>query len=309
MPAKNKTFKFESFSSQICKIKVDILNQPRNVTELDEYDSYFTESLENWVELNCTFHFTNFYYEVRNYSSSFVHIVHHQKTIIQILIKHLSVEGSMALEPLLDLLIQLARDLQTDFYPYFYIFFDVMVKLLKSQLHYNAGICVDHLKFLFSTLSYLIKYLWRYLVKDIIELYNYYILLFDKDQNVNITRFAAESFTYLARKVKFPRELINHMHNKAFENEKNLHQGTAMIISETIKGVNGDIHTKGLQFIKVLLETLNAPEDKVEKQGCVFDIVYATFDNLKSYLTRNNFHHLATIFLKISVHNYRCSLP
>lgn len=64
------------------------------------------------------------------------------------------------------LLVQLARDLQTDFYEYFHDFFDILVGLLGKNAQ-NPEL----LEQIFSALSYIFKFLWRYLVRDIKEVY------------------------------------------------------------------------------------------------------------------------------------------
>ena len=60
------------------------------------------------------------------------------------------------------LLVQLARDLQTDFYRHFKDFFDLLVQLLSRYTQDS-----EILESTFVCLSYIFKFLWRYLVKDI----------------------------------------------------------------------------------------------------------------------------------------------
>ena len=59
------------------------------------------------------------------------------------------------------LLVQLARDLQPDFYPQFERFFNIIVGLLNTYHH-----DVEVLEKSFTTLAYLIKFLWRLFVKE-----------------------------------------------------------------------------------------------------------------------------------------------
>ena len=60
------------------------------------------------------------------------------------------------------LLVQLARDLQTDFYRHFKDFFDLLVQLLSRYTQDS-----EILESTFVCLAYIFKFLWRYLVKDI----------------------------------------------------------------------------------------------------------------------------------------------
>ena len=60
------------------------------------------------------------------------------------------------------LVVQLARDLQKDFYPRFTSFFEVIVNILETHMK-----DWEVLEQAFSCLSYLFKFLWRYMIKDI----------------------------------------------------------------------------------------------------------------------------------------------
>lgn len=70
------------------------------------------------------------------------------------------------------LVVQLARDLQADFYTYFPSFFHILVKLL-NQHHHD----VELLEQAFSCLAYLFKFLWRTMLKDLNNVYLYVDLL------------------------------------------------------------------------------------------------------------------------------------
>lgn len=62
------------------------------------------------------------------------------------------------------LVVQLARDLQTDFYPHFPDFFLLITSLLDTK-------DTELLEWSFTCLSYLYKYLWRLMVKDMTNIY------------------------------------------------------------------------------------------------------------------------------------------
>lgn len=62
------------------------------------------------------------------------------------------------------LVVQLARDLQTDFYPHFPDFFILITSLLDTK-------DTEVLEWAFTCLSYLYKYLWRLMVKDMTNIY------------------------------------------------------------------------------------------------------------------------------------------
>lgn len=64
------------------------------------------------------------------------------------------------------LVVQLARDLQTDFYPHFPDFFILITSLLDTK-------DTELLEWAFTCLSYLYKYLWRVIVKDMSNIYRW----------------------------------------------------------------------------------------------------------------------------------------
>ena len=117
---------------------------------------------------------------------------------------------------------QLSRDLQNDFYAYFPRVFGAITKLLDTQ---NTEI----LEWSFQTLSYLFKFLWRYMLKDLTTIYRWnppqalsvyqiltkhfvyrlYSPLFQQSAKEYIRNFAAESFAFLMRKIVDKNELFD----------------------------------------------------------------------------------------------------
>ena len=157
------THRFKGFSERISAIKIDVTHRiQRSVETPEDEDTFFYEALSKWTELNCTLHFQNFSSKVKEYVQSLAQLVHHKDRVIELLKEHLEIRGSLALESLLDLVVQLAKDLQADFYPHFGSFFSISVSLLN-----RCWQDVDVLECIFTTFSYLFKFLWRHMVKDI----------------------------------------------------------------------------------------------------------------------------------------------
>lgn len=161
--AKDKNpFKFQGFSERIANIKIDVSHRvEKTSSEPEETETFCNEAVDKWKELHCTVHFQDFVKEVAPLVQTLAQLVHHDEQIISALKKHLLVDDSLALEPLLDFVVQLARDLQCDFYPHFTEFFNVFVILLsRNALNSEA------LELIFTTIGYLFKFLWKYMVKD-----------------------------------------------------------------------------------------------------------------------------------------------
>ncbi|KAI3366882.1 hypothetical protein L3Q82_009528 [Scortum barcoo] len=128
------TYRFLTFAERLANVNIDVIHRiDRTGSYAEEVETYFSEGLTKWSDLNLTEHFTTFLKEVSNKSQSFNMLVFHQKLIVESLKTHLAVKNSLAYQPLLDLVVQLARDLQTDFYPHFPDFFVLITSLLDTK--------------------------------------------------------------------------------------------------------------------------------------------------------------------------------
>ncbi|XP_023930047.1 small subunit processome component 20 homolog [Lingula anatina] len=249
------TFRFLTFSERVANINIDVIRRvDRRVTEDEEVETYFGEALQKWTELNCTEHFTNFRREISGQVNNFAQLVHHKQEIIDVLKRHLQVTNSLAFEPLLDLVVNLARDLQADFTPHFQAFFDIIVALLNA-FPQNTEL----LEQAFTTLAYLFKILWRYLVKDIENVFRFFSPLLGQQHKEYINNFAAESFAFLMRKVKDHGALFNFMFKSLEENPDQV-AGVGRLLFEMSKGVRKQFHSCTEKVFPIVLSKLG-PQD------------------------------------------------
>ncbi|XP_015276790.1 PREDICTED: small subunit processome component 20 homolog [Gekko japonicus] len=242
------TYRFLTFSERLNNVNIDIIHRiDRTGSYAEEVETYFHEGLEKWRELNLTRHFVTFYREVVNKCQSFNQLVYYQKDIVQSLKTHMQVKNSLALQPLLDLVVQLARDLQTDFYPHFQDFFLCITKLLDTQ-------DTELLEWAFTSLSYLYKYLWRLMVKDMSNIYGLYSTLLAHHKQ-HIRNFAAESFTFLMRKVSDQNALLNLMFLDLGEHPEKV-EGVGQLIFAMCKGVRNMFHSCAEKAITLILKKM-----------------------------------------------------
>jgi U3 small nucleolar RNA-associated protein 20 len=92
------------------------------------------------------------------------------------------------------LVVQLARDIQGDFYPHFTAVFPVLVSVC---LCHDPQLIQDG----FSAIAHIFKFLWRHMLRDVENVYSLYSELLVQSQKSHIRQFAAESFGFLLRKV------------------------------------------------------------------------------------------------------------
>ncbi|XP_051886024.1 small subunit processome component 20 homolog isoform X2 [Pristis pectinata] len=242
------TFRFLTFSERLANVNIDIIHRIDRIDSHDEeVETYFYEGLEKWRELNCTEHFVKFHKEVSGRSQSFNQLVYHQNAVVESLKSHLQIKNSMAYQPLLDLVVQLARDLQTDFYPHFRDFFVIITSLLNTQ-------DTDVLEWAFTCLSYLYKYLWRLMVKDITNIYSLYSSLLCHSKE-HIRRFAAESFAFLMRKVPDHSALFNLVFADLKEHRTKT-GGVGQLLFEMCKGVQNTFHSCAARVLPIILQKL-----------------------------------------------------
>ncbi|XP_031599328.1 small subunit processome component 20 homolog [Oreochromis aureus] len=242
------TFRFLTFAERLANVNINVIHRiDRTGSYAEEVETYFSEGLTKWRDLNLTIHFTTFLKEVSNKSQSFNMLVFHQKSIVESLKTHLAVQNSLAYQPLLDLVVQLARDLQTDFYPHFPDFFLLITSLLDTK-------DTELLEWSFTCLSYLYKYLWRLMVKDMANIYSLYSsLLAHKKEHIRI--FAAESFSFLMRKVPDLDALLTHVFSDLEEHPDKV-EGTGQLLFEMCKGVRNMFHSCAANAFSVALRKL-----------------------------------------------------
>lgn len=92
------------------------------------------------------------------------------------------------------LVVALAKDLRKEFYPYYIRFLDQLIDVLNTK-------DTDVLEWTFQCLAYIFKFLWRYLIKDIHNVLSSLLPLLDSNKPDYVNNFAAESFSFVARKV------------------------------------------------------------------------------------------------------------
>ncbi|KAG7215928.1 hypothetical protein INR49_031524 [Caranx melampygus] len=224
------TYRFLTFAERLANVNIDVIHR------IDRTGSY--------AEV-CTV--STFLKEVSNKCQSFNMLVFHQKVIVESLKTHLAVNNSLAYQPLLDLVVQLARDLQTDFYPHFPDFFILITSLLDTK-------DTEVLEWAFTCLSYLYKYLWRLMVKDMTNIYSLYSTLLAHKKE-HIRNFAAESFSFLMRKVTDLDALLTHVFSDLQQHPEKA-EGTGQLLFEMCKGVRNMFHSCTANALHVALRKL-----------------------------------------------------
>jgi hypothetical protein len=160
---------------------------------------------------------------------------------------------------------QLSRDLQNDFYVYFPRFFQTISNLLNTQ-------DTDMIEWCFQCLSFLFKFLWRYMLNDLSNVYDLYSPLFEDTKKIYIKNFAAESFAFLMRKVQDKNRLFAFLFERLQEHENEAY-GIAKLIFEMFKGVKRQFNSCTDDGLKALLNRLNSIESKDRCNECINQVI------------------------------------
>lgn len=89
----------------------------------------------------------------------------------------------------------LAQDLRQEFYP----FYPDLLKKILIILNIRDP---DKVEWAFTCLAYLFKHLWKFLVKDLSTVFDQLLPLLSSSKPHYVNNFAAESFAFVARKVR-----------------------------------------------------------------------------------------------------------
>lgn len=291
----HNTFRFKPFHERIANISIDVTRKlaRHNVTP-DNSETFFEEELKRWRELNCSQDFYDFLRSLKKPPQSFVEVVHHQNHIVSCLLEHLKRPDTLALQPLAALLVALARDLQSDFYPHFEQVLQTLVFLLNLKHHDSEA-----LEEIFSCLGHMFKFLWRIFVKNIHELYGMLSPLLGRSYQSYINAFAAESFAFLLRKVKIKDEIFQHMLKDVAENNDR-REGTARLLFEAVKGVSGLLISDAERSLDTLLNLLERDDShegtiarlwKMLAEFTSKDGAHGMFQTLLQHLNQSQGHY------------------
>ncbi|KAI9668424.1 MAG: U3 snoRNP protein [Alyxoria varia] len=266
-----KNYRFEPFSRRIAKINVDPVRRgTHEVLESEESDSFFRKRLEHWKDINMSEDFTEFLEDVQPLSENLPQILHNQFRIAELLLMSIRKENVYSLESLLDLVAHFAHDLGPRFENYFQETVECILNIAATSQH------VDVIEWSFNCLAWLFKYLSRLLIPDLVPLYDLMApLLGKKKQKSFVSKFAAESMSFLVRKASVSyfksHESFDHLVQHAFadvvdtpvDQQVQYLEGIATLFAGAINGVETSISTGGPHVVRALVKhLLRMPKDE-----------------------------------------------
>ncbi|XP_072743036.1 small subunit processome component 20 homolog [Anoplolepis gracilipes] len=257
------TFRFKPFSERVTEIDVDVFHRVghRYEDNSEEVETYFHETLQKWNVLNLTDGYVAFKKQVRDIIT-LPQLIHKKQYVIDTLMEYLKKRDPLFLQPILELVVAVARDLQKDFYEYFPAFLSEMIHLLQTK-------DAEQIEYTFTTLAYLFKFLWRYLIRNIKTVVALLLPLLSDTQPDYINRFAAESFAFVVRKIKDKDSFLKLVLHILEDNENGI-PGCGKLLFEVVFGITGQFHSCGEQM---LLIYFNALQDESVNQKLIYEVL------------------------------------
>ncbi|KAJ1955142.1 U3 snoRNP protein, partial [Linderina pennispora] len=251
------TYRFKSFKQRVEGIEINVSRRvKRDLDEPEEYDSYLAEAVLKWGELNCTNDFTELLRKIRDYHQSLAQVLYHKEQIVGVLEGYLSMDHEGVLEPVLDLVTTLARDLQDEFMPFYQQLVQRILPLMKVE---NPEI----VEWSCNALAYLFKYLSKSLVANLSSTFDLVApILGTERQKAHTRRFAAESLAFLIRKLRgdslqtFVGHVVQALVACPDKRVAGFREGIALLFFECIRSVDGRLHSRASGLLTALLAEL-----------------------------------------------------
>ncbi|KAG0232192.1 U3 snoRNP protein [Actinomortierella wolfii] len=291
-------YKYQSFNARVSNLKLKITRQVGIKDESVENGSYFNTALESWKELNLSAPFVRFGLEARHYCQTLPQLLYHKDKVVDLLVEHLNEANPLSLEPILDLTVQLARDLDTELFPHVDRLLAAAIPLVKLRDE-------KVIEWTFTCIASLFKIYSGLLRKDLRPTFTLFAPYLGEDISVRyvIRDFVAEAYAYLMRKTsqEHLRILISHMLTALRESPTtHFAEGIANLFFETIKLVGTQFQHRGIDVVlKEILRALKNEDVQPDElaQNIVFQMVSKLTVRMVHYSDKDNFKPVVDLFL------------
>jgi U3 small nucleolar RNA-associated protein 20 len=251
-PSSRKRFSFKTFSQRVEEIDIDVYRSLHAVkAEPSSGSSFFIDALVEWRELNTAEDFISFYEEMIPLVQTLPQIVLHREKLFSALLLRVNMSARLSLEPILMLITALSRDILEDFLPFLGRHANAILALLNDGGDRDPEI----LEQVFTSWSYIMMYLQKYLVKDIVQVLRTTSALryFPKDY---VRAFMAESVSFLLRNApnnQLAQGLMKLLLEAAKKSSPVRTDGVISLLWHVMKGTSTKLHSRAGKVLKFLL--------------------------------------------------------
>ncbi|XP_015574070.2 small subunit processome component 20 homolog [Ricinus communis] len=249
-----RRFVFKSLSQRIVEIEIDVYRSLDKVkSQPSEGSSFFRDCLVEWRELNTAEDFISFYEKMMPLVQTLPLILLHKESIFSELLSRLQMKARLSLEPILRLIAALSRDLLEDFI----FFLPKIVDSFSFLLENGADREPEIIEQIFTSWSYILMYLQKYLVKDVVhvlkvtEKLRYY-------PKVYVQEFMAAATSFLLRSApneqlkKGIRKIMFEVVKKPLLVRK---PGVSGLLYHTMRGTPSRFHSRADRVLQLLTES------------------------------------------------------
>uniref|UniRef100_K3XDN4 Uncharacterized protein n=1 Tax=Setaria italica TaxID=4555 RepID=K3XDN4_SETIT len=247
-----KRFSFKTFSQRVEEIDIDVYRSLHAVkAEPSSGSSFFLDALMEWRELNTAEDFISFYEEMIPLVQTLPQIVLHREKLFSALLLRVNMSARLSLEPILMLITALSRDILEDFLPFLGRHANGILALLNDGGDRDPEV----LEQVFTSWSYIMMYLQKYLVKDIVQILRITAALryFPKDY---VREFMAESVSFLLRNApnnQLTQGLMKFLFEAAKKSSPVRIDGVISLLLHVMKGTSTKLHSRAGKVLKFLL--------------------------------------------------------
>ncbi|KAL6615458.1 hypothetical protein ACP70R_037728 [Stipagrostis hirtigluma subsp. patula] len=250
--ASRKRFTFKTFSQRVEEIDIDVYRSLHAVkAEPSSGSSFFLDALMEWRELNTAEDFISFYEEMIPLVQTLPQIILHREKIFSALLQRVNMSARLSLEPILMLIAALSRDILEEFLPFLARHANAVLALLNDGGDRDPEI----LEQVFTSWSYIMMYLQKYLVKEVVQILRITAPLryFPKDY---VREFMAESVSFLLRNA--PNNQLTHglmkvLLEAAKKSSPIRIDGATALLWHVMRGTSSKLHSRAGKILKFLL--------------------------------------------------------
>lgn len=242
---------------------------PRRDEPLEGSASFFQEKVIEWRELNAAHDWLECYKEIQPLCSTMPLLVHHQNEILDALLGRLTMQCKLSLEPILDLIATLSRDLASDFLGHLEKVFTTIVDVVVAQ---GGDSDAQVLKYVYTAMSSMCKNLAKYLVLDLKP-----VLKLTSDlrhhASQHVRKFTAEALGFLIRRAKDEQaeDAIQYLYAEALE-ENHGCDGNGEMMASSMKGVGNGLHSRCGRILQMLFDDDLISSDECIARAAVYSI-------------------------------------
>ncbi|KAL9232759.1 hypothetical protein vseg_007829 [Gypsophila vaccaria] len=249
---RNRRFTFKSDAERIDELNIDVIRSLDTLKPEPSSSSFFLDCLVEWRELNTAADFISFYEETMPLVQTMPLVFLHKDTLISELLSRLRLDAKLSLEPILRLIAELSRDLQEDFKP----FLPKIMGSFLSLLNNGADREPEIIEQIFISWSYVIMYLQKYLVRDIVAILKLTVKLRYYPKYF-IREFMAKTLSFLLRnasKDELEKGVATILFEAARKPSETRISGAGALLWQVMRGTSSNFHSKAARLIRLLLK-------------------------------------------------------